>query len=218
VPLLLLGGCDLLQLVAPPPPIPPPPIRQTPEKLLPDSDAHLVPLPTPQQVLTSASLGRRNPFAPVIVPTIPLPKGVAPGSKPALAINTVAKAGGDAAAQLAAAQLATTRQAAVKIQAEKAATGGGRATGAVMPAKPLVLKAPETLQLSGVIQTNGYTEAVVSYGSQSGTLRAGDLGGRTTGLLPAGWSVVAIGLGGHGQADGPSLLLQKGNQRVKVKL
>ena len=65
---------------------------------------------------------------------------------------------------------------------------------------------------------HGYTEAVVSYGSQSGTLRAGDLGGRTTGLLPAGWSVVAIGLGGHGQADGPSLLLQKGKQRVKVKL
>ena len=208
---LLLGGCNLLQFVAPPPSLPPPPIRQSPEKLLPDSDAGLVPLPTPRQVVTSSSLGRRNPFAPVIVPTIPLPQGVAPGSAPAQVITSVARAGGDAPAQLAAAQAALRAEAAA---AAKAAPGTPGAVGS--PLRPLMLQAP--VQLTGVIQTRGHTEAVVSYGNQSGTLRVGDLGGRTTALLPAGWGVVAIHLGGHGQADVPSLLLQKGKQRVTVKL
>lgn len=202
LPPLLLTGCDLLQFVAPPPPPPPPPIRQTPERLLPDVESRLVPLPTPQQVVTAETLGRRNPFAPIMTPVIPLPPGVAPGSEPALAITRVAKAGGDAGAQLAAAQ------AAVKIQA--AAKAGPGASGAVaLPLMPV---------LTGVIQTNGQTEAVVTYGSQSGTLRIGDRGGRTTGLLPAGWSVVAIHLGGRGQQDVPILLLQNGRQRVPVKL
>jgi len=210
---LLLGGCNLLQFVAPPPPLPPPPIRQSPQTLLPDSDARLVPLPTPRQVVTSSSLGRRNPFAPVIVPTIPLPQGVAPGSGPAQVIASVARAGGHAPAQLAAVRAALRSEAAA---AAKAAPGTPAAVSLLL--RPAVLQAPESLQLTGVIQTGGHTEAVVSYGNQSGTLRAGDLGGRTTGLLPAGWAVVAIHLGGQGQEDVPSLLLQKGKQRVMIKL
>ncbi len=212
---LLLGGCNLLQFVAPPPPEPPAPIRQSPERLLPQSDARLVPLPTPRQVVTSSSLGRSNPFAPVIVPTIPLPEGVAPGSVPAQAIASVARAGGDAPAQLAAVQAALkTEAAAAAAAAAKGAPGTPGAVG--LPFRPAVLQAP--VQLTGVIQASGHIEAVVSSGSQSGTLRVGDLGGRTTALLPAGWSVIAIHLGGHGQEDVPSLLLQKGKQRVRLKL
>ena len=170
-----------------------------------------MPLPTPRQVVTSSSLGRTNPFAPVIVPTIPLPQGVAPGSAPAQVIASVARAGGDGPAQLAAAQAALKTEAAA---AAKAAPGTPGAVG--LRFRPVVLQAP--VQLTGVIQTSGHIEAVVSSGSQSGTLRVGDLGGRTTALLPAGWSVVAIHLGGHGQEDVPSLLLQKGKQPVRVKL
>ena len=213
LPLVLLGGCDLLQLVAPQPPPPPPPIRQSPEKLLPDSDAGLLPLPSPQQVLTSSSLGRRNPFAPVVVPSIPLPQGVAPASEPALAVARVARAGGDAAAQQRA------LQAALKVQAETAAKAAPKEAGAAgVPGKAAGLLNPLNIQLTGVIQTNGQAEAVVTSGSQSGTLRIGDRGGRTTGLLPAGWSVVAIHLGGRGQEDVPTLLLQNGRQRVRVKI
>ena len=141
---------------------------------------------------------------------------MAPGSEPALAITRVAKAGGDAGAQLAAAQ------AAVKIQA--GAKAGPGAPGALAASRTsLGRQAPQHLQFTGVIQTNGQTEAVVTYGSQSGTLRIGDRGGRSTELLPPGWSVVAIDLGGidrggRGQRDVPTLLLQNGRQRVPVKL
>ena len=208
-PLLLLpAGCDLFQFVAPPAPAPLPSIRQTPETALPDVDARLEPLPTPRQVVTAAKLGRRNPFAPIMTPAIPLPQGVAPGSKPALAIATVARAGGDAGAQLAAAQAAIKAQAGAK-------AGPGAPVG---PLVPVGLQAPQGLQFTGVIQAAGHTEAVVSTGGLSGSLRAGDLGGRTTELLPAGWAVIAILLGGRGQEDGPRLGLPKGRQRVKLKL
>ncbi len=210
-PLLLLTGCDLLQFVAPPPPPPPLPIRQTSERMLPDVDARLVPLPTPQQVVTAENLGRRNPFAPIMTPVIPLPPGVAAGSEPALAIIRVAKAGGDAGAQLAAAQ------AAVKIQ-PSAKAGPGALGALAVPRTSLGLQAPQNLQFTGVIQADGHTEAVVSYGGQSGSLRAGDRGGRSTELLPAGWAVIAIQLGGQGREDVPTLLLRKGSQRVKLKL
>ncbi len=213
-PVVLLGGCDLVHLVVPPPPPPPPPIRQTVEKPLPDANVRLVPLPSPQQVVTSSSLGRRNPFAPVVAPTIALPQGVAPGSAPALEVTKVARAGGTTTAQQAA------LQAALKAQAEAASkTGSGKGPGvAGVPARSLVLQAPPNLLLTGVLQSNGQTEAVVTYGSQSGTLRIGDRGGRTTALLPAGWSVVSIHLGGHGQDDAPKLRLQHGRQQVTVKL
>jgi hypothetical protein len=217
--MVLLGGCDLVQLVVPPPPPPPPPpIRQTVEKPLPDATVRLVPLPTPQQVVTSSSLGRRNPFAPVVSPTILLPQGVAPGSEPATAVTKVARAGGTTAAQ----QLAL--QAALKVQAEAASkTGSGKDPGAAAgpvggPTRPVVLQAPPNLLLTGVLQSNGQTEAVVTYGSQSGTLRVGDRGALTTALLPAGWSVVSIHLGGRGLNDAPNLRLQHGRQQVTVKL
>ncbi|MFZ0409737.1 MAG: hypothetical protein WAM11_16750 [Cyanobium sp.] len=211
--MILLSGCGLLQLAVPPPPTPPPPpIRPTPEKLGPDVDAGLVPLPSPEQVVTTSGLGRRNPFAPVVVAAIPLPQGVAPDSPPAQAVAKVARAGGDASVQ----QLAL--QAALRTQAEAAAKAASGTAAAPGPNRPLVLQSPQNLQLTGVIQTNGQTEAVVTYGGQSGTLRPGDQGGRTTELLPAGWSVVAIHLGGRGQQDVPSLLLQKGRQRVRVRL
>ena len=217
--MVLLGGCNLVQLVAPPPPPPPPPpIRQTLEKPLPDTTVRLVPLPSPQQVVTSSSLGRRNPFAPVVSPTIALPQGVASGSAPALEVTKVARAGGSATAQQAA------LQASLKAQAEAASKKGagngpvdaGGAAG--VPGRPFVLQAPANLLLSGVLQSNGQTEAVVTYGSQSGTLRVGDRGARTTALLPAGWSVVSIHLGGRGQDDVPNLRLQHGRQLVTVKL
>jgi hypothetical protein len=76
-------------------------------------------------------------------------------------------------------------------------------------------KPPEFLddfKVTGVIQAAGQGEAVVTYKTFSGSLRQGDRGGRTTDLLPAGWSVAAVDVQkGH-------LILQSGDRKVKVDL
>ena len=70
----------------------------------------------------------------------------------------------------------------------------------------------QDFRVTGVISSGGHSEAVVSYKQLSGSLRRGDRGGRTTDLLPAGWSVAAV--------DVPNgrLILQSGSRRVKVEL
>ena len=88
-----------------------------------------------------------------------------------------------------------------------AATAGGRAAASLPP--PAFL---QDIRVTGVISSGGQSEAVVTYKELSGTLRRGDRGGRTTDLLPAGWSVAAVDVA-KGQ-----LILQSGSRKVKVDL
>ena len=89
-----------------------------------------------------------------------------------------------------------------------AAAAGSRKPAAALP-PPAFL---QDFRVTGVISSGGHSEAVVSYKQLSGSLRRGDRGGRTTDLLPAGWSVAAV--------DVPNgrLILQSGSRRVKVEL
>jgi hypothetical protein len=52
----------------------------------------------------------------------------------------------------------------------------------------------------------------VSFGDLSGSLRPGDRGGRTTELLPPGWSVAAI------DVQRGVLTLKKGDRKVSAEL
>lgn len=88
-----------------------------------------------------------------------------------------------------------------------AVTGGATARAAATP--PPFLK---DFRVTGVIDSGGQSEAVVTYRQLSGSLRPGDRGGRTTDLLPSGWSVASVDV-----ANG-SLILQSGSRRVKVEL
>lgn len=89
---------------------------------------------------------------------------------------------------------------------------GGLAAGAPAqaPATPPAFLAD--FRVTGVIDSGGQSEAVVTYKQLSGSLRPGDRGGRTTDLLPSGWSVASV--------DVPNgrLVLQSGTRRVKVEL
>lgn len=73
------------------------------------------------------------------------------------------------------------------------------------------------LQLTGVIQSGAGAEALVSYGELSGSLKTGDRGG-TSPLLPPGWRVAAISLGGPSLQNPPSLTLVNAGQRLTLKL
>ncbi|WP_159815896.1 hypothetical protein [Cyanobium sp. Copco_Reservoir_LC18] len=88
-----------------------------------------------------------------------------------------------------------------------AAAAGTTARAAATP--PPFLK---DFRVTGVIASGGQSEAVVTYRQLSGSLRPGDRGGRTTDLLPSGWSVASV--------DVPNgrLVLQSGSRRVKVEL
>ncbi|WP_216904913.1 hypothetical protein [Synechococcus sp. CCY 9618] len=67
-------------------------------------------------------------------------------------------------------------------------------------------------RVTGVIHSGGRSEAVVTYGTLSGSLRQGDRGGRSTDLLPTGWSVASVDVS-KGQ-----LILQSGGRKVTVDL
>jgi hypothetical protein len=85
----------------------------------------------------------------------------------------------------------------------------GAGSAAIRPVPPGV---PEGFRLAGVIRSGGRSEAVVQYGTRSGSLRPGDRGGRTTDLLPSGWSVASI------DVNRGSLTLQQGGRRVIAEL
>ncbi len=74
------------------------------------------------------------------------------------------------------------------------------------------LTPPADFRVTGVINSGGQSEAVVTYKQLSGSLRPGDRGGRSTDLLPPGWSVAAV--------DVPNgrLILQSGSRQVEVDL
>lgn len=95
------------------------------------------------------------------------------------------------------------------------AAAGQRAAAARRRQRPAPLpplQLPEGFSVSGVIRSGGVSEAVVSYGALSGSVRPGDHGGRTTDLLPSGWRVAAI------DVNRGLLTLQKGAQRVTAEL
>lgn len=90
-----------------------------------------------------------------------------------------------------------------------AAARGGAAAAAAAAAAPTFL---QDFRVTGVIDSGGESEAVVTYKQLSGSLRRGDRGGRNTDLLPSGWSVASVDVAsGH-------LILQSGSRRVKVEL
>jgi hypothetical protein len=200
-PCLLLGcvqtppPVDPTVLIPPAPsvsPAPPAsPAAAKPPKASADATAGLRPLATPQQVLNSVELGRPDPFGRLIA-ALPVPLG--PDGKP-----------------LSAAAIAA---------ATAVMRGQGPAAGRAMPGRsgnasfaPLApLEPPRNFSVSGVILGGGASEAVVRYGSLSGSLRTGDRGGLSTDLLPPGWSVAAI------DVQRGVLTLQKDGQRVKVEI
>lgn len=157
------------------------------------------PLPTPQQVLGSVPLGRRDPFAQLITS---LPPGTGPDGQPAMreperraAAERSGSAGGGQAA----------------IEGRSPAGGrAGRSAAARPPLPPLQL--PSNFSFTGVIRSGGITEAIVSYGAFSGSLRSGDRGGRTTDLLPSGWKVTSV------DVNQGLLTLQQGSREVKARL
>ncbi|MEA5392751.1 hypothetical protein VB738_15925 [Cyanobium gracile UHCC 0139] len=89
---------------------------------------------------------------------------------------------------------------------------GATTTGATAGAAATPPAFLEDFRVTGVIASGGQSEAVVTYKQLSGSLRQGDRGGRTTDLLPSGWSVASVDV-----ANG-SLILQSGSRRVKVEL
>ena len=95
--------------------------------------------------------------------------------------------------------------------------GVGKDTQAAGQAEQEARQALSGLQLTGVIQSGAGTEALVSHGELSGSLRTGDRGG-TSPLLPPGWRVAAISLGGPSLQNPPSLTLVNAGQRLTLKL
>ncbi len=180
---LLVVGCtgaptppDPTALIPPAPPVSPPasPASARGRSESPGVTAGFRPLASPQQVLNSVDLGRRDPFGRSIT-ALPIPLG--PDGKP---LSAGAKASGRA----------------------------GKA--AALPLPPLQL--PRDFSISGVIDSGGVSEAVVSYGDLSGSLRPGDRGGHTTDLLPPGWSVASI------DVQRGVLTLRKGGRKISAEL
>ena len=71
---------------------------------------------------------------------------------------------------------------------------------------------PQGFRFSGVVRGGGQAEALVQFGGLSGTLRAGQVGGRSTDLLPLGWTVARV----DGQRG--RLTLRQGGQLVTADL
>ena len=71
---------------------------------------------------------------------------------------------------------------------------------------------PAGFRFHGVIRSGGQAQALVQFGGESGSLRPGDVGGRTTRLLPPGWAVGSIDV-----ARG-RLILRASGQAIAVSL
>ena len=97
----------------------------------------------------------------------------------------------------------------------------------ISASRPAPLSLPPGLIFNGVIRSGGTPEALVQFAGDSGTLRVGQRGGRTTDsgttdsrtteyrttrLLPAGWSVASI------DVQNGRLTLRQGKQAVTAEL
>jgi hypothetical protein len=74
------------------------------------------------------------------------------------------------------------------------------------------LTLPPAFRFTGVIRSAGTSQAIVEYGETSGALSVGDRGGRSTDLLPSGWTVAGINV------DRGQLTLRQGRQTVSAEL
>jgi hypothetical protein len=71
---------------------------------------------------------------------------------------------------------------------------------------------PQGFRFNGVIRSGHQAQALVQFGADSGSLRVGDVGGRSTRLLPPGWAVGGIDVArGH-------LILRASGQAVRLSL
>lgn len=86
-----------------------------------------------------------------------------------------------------------------------AGSAAAGAAGMAVSASPVLLM--------GLIHGAGSSEAIVSYNGQSGSLRPGDWGGRSTNLLPTKWRVHSIDVNG-----GNLVLLDEKGRKVKQDL
>ncbi|MGL6133546.1 MAG: hypothetical protein ACRC1L_05080 [Prochlorococcaceae cyanobacterium] len=80
------------------------------------------------------------------------------------------------------------------------------------PAPPPPLRLPPDFLFSGVIRVGAAPQAMVQLGPNSGAVGIGELGGRNTDLLPAGWVVSSI------DVDRGRLVLRQGGQTVIAEL
>ena len=87
-----------------------------------------------------------------------------------------------------------------------AAPAGSRPGASVAPSLP------SGFSFHGVIRSGGQSQALVQFGTESGALVPGDVGGRSTKLLPPGWAV-----GGIDVARG-LLILRASGRAVPVSL
>lgn len=159
--------------------------------------AGLIPLPSPRQVVAAMPLGRRDPFG-AIVPQL----GVASSATAAAGAGGGGSASGTAVAAAGAAAGSAAR----------GSSAAGATPGTVPASSPVRLGLPDGFRITGVLQSGGRTQAVVEYGGQSGNLRPGDRGGRSTDLLPKGWSVASI------DVRRAHVTLENRGQRVTVQL
>ncbi len=71
---------------------------------------------------------------------------------------------------------------------------------------------PKTFKYHGQISSGDVVNAFVSYEDQKGTIKQGDIGGKSTNLLPQGWIVKKIDL------NTQSLILSFDSSPVKIDL
>ena len=71
---------------------------------------------------------------------------------------------------------------------------------------------PKTFKYHGQISSGDVVNAFVSYEDQKGTIKQGDIGGKSTNLLPLGWIVKEIDL------NTQSLILSFDSSPVKIDL
>ena len=71
---------------------------------------------------------------------------------------------------------------------------------------------PQGFRFTGVVRARGQAEALVQFGSLNGKLRAGQVGGRSTELLPLGWRVARV------DSQRGRLTLRQGGQLVTADL
>ncbi len=93
-----------------------------------------------------------------------------------------------------------------------APTSGAVGRPSTPPPRPAPLQLPSDFRFSGVIRTGGSPQALVQLGATSGSVGIGELGGRNTDLLPAGWVVSSI------DVDRGRLVLRQGGQTVTAEL
>lgn len=187
----LIGGCSLLDLISGGPPAPPPeplPPPRTETGTRTDNAAGLETLPSSQQVLAAVPFGRTDPFAPLAA------------ASPAAAASS---AQGPASGQ----PSGTAQPGAAAAQATAAAQAMAAAR-----------KALAGFQLTGVIHSGHTAEALVTFGTLSGSLKPGDRGGRTTPLLPPGWRLETIRLAGTSPDQPASITLVGAGQRLRIAL